>query len=206
MPEIESRSFALAIPGTRRKSKISMDEADRTAKRLASRRKSSGTNPKMVGMLIAIAILGGSFYGSHWLAGKNEENAATVQTAKRAAAAAARRLPAPVYEGFSEANGATDLAASLTGHPDWRVMKKPLATMADKAVIVDRIDVNGGEVKITGRLPDDISLAWLREQVAKSPGVLEATSEELQLVAGQQAFAIKFVVPMGAGDIDDGGE
>lgn len=200
MPDIEARSFALALPGQRRKSKISMDEAERTAKRLAARRKREpSTNPKMVGALLALMILGGGFYGAKWLDGYNKNQAENVQMAKRAAAAAERRAAAPIYEGIPNANQASKLGGLMVGSPNWQVVNEVAKKLSDDGVEINEIQATNSEVTFTGLLPADSTAGEIRLLAADVPGVSEATTQNRELIAGRQAFSLKVVVPMRAG-------
>ena len=186
LPDVASRSFS--VRPFRRQAKISIEQAERQAKRLASKRgKRAGSDPRMIGVLVAVAALGGCFYFGGKIKSANEERSSTSALTE---AAAAPSGPTVTYNDPK----VQLMATALLTHPDYAALRPVPSLLAANGGTIQGVNANGTRVVFSVVFASESEAEALRASVENK--ITEAKAVTLQApTAGTQAYALLIDVP-----------
>jgi hypothetical protein len=117
IPRVDFKTFLR--PGLRKQSKINLNQSEKAAKELARRHGliSPRYSPKIIGLVVGLLIIGGSFYLKNNLGNSNDQLKTEITSLKEAEANNIESGLLPVYQGSSGAE-ATVLGNKILSRPN----------------------------------------------------------------------------------------
>jgi len=171
LPDADALNFNVAIPGIRRRSKISLNRARREAKKLNQGKTDKKIDSRLIAGLIAIAILGGSYYYSNHIHSKTDK--LKEQTTKlQAEAVGLHTPPAPRYTNSPEAS---TVARQLFNQPDPDTLTAVAKLLAQSGArspsITQQPGDQGAQLMISGFFNKATAAVALKKQISALPGI-----------------------------------
>lgn len=186
LPQASSTSFSLTNP-FRRKPKISLSDAERQGKRLAAgRNQKQKTDPRLLGLLGALAIFAGTFYLGQ---GSEPDDAAVVDPVINQGGAQVKLT----YENDERAG---QIAEGLLSSAEGAALRKlPRIYAQNKAKIV-RVTIDGTRVVISATAANGAAPERVERSVRQAVPTAVSVSMQIEQAAGKgQAFTVVLDVP-----------
>jgi len=175
LPAPDPLNFNVAVPGIRRRSKVSLQRSRREAKRLATHQREQRASPKLIAFAICLAVLGGGyFYGFTQKDGVD-------QLKQEVEALSTAGTTMSIYQAptYSNSQSSTETASMLFAQPVFRTLSSFSRTLEQSgAEQLEITQAENGILRIRGVAADETQVQMMQEKLIETPGVNGLTASQ----------------------------